>query len=464
MILTRVSDHLSTAWTITTNYFGPRDISLWPCSMNSERPSPIAKPPDDLMRVNLYINNTRDNLRVRVDQSAASFHQHKLIKGYKHFYKTMTEALSKFINDGKCLSTHKITDQDDENERNKLEAIKKLINKSLPELYELNKALSILEANRQQLETIFEATLGDEMYLDFKPDRLLFLSLVDLDSEYLRMVSVDKGQTKNNSAGDEKIILDDSLMVSKVRTSYQFGDRSFASITDLLILVRPIFHQDYVISFQQHVMAAALQPVSMCLGEYLSALKRLVDADTTKQDRSVIIMYDSHTDKLRTGAQDLCKHLNSLINLEMFPESVQEYLKYMSNETSEVIEFINGYSIISDDTRSEFTSGVINLIIEKISQSMRLSHMKFMINVKSFSFVDRDDVAKVLIGLNDKIKKIGAYVANLERYKYMFLRGLKIYDHKNMFVTQNVDIQNTKHLGYKVVKNDLDNPPIIQLI
>ncbi|XP_050424824.1 uncharacterized protein LOC126835962 [Adelges cooleyi] len=425
--------------------------------------APNSKPPDDLMQVNLYLNNLTGSTRVSIENVPAKDRSYRFIKGYQYLFKKMAEALTKSMDDGQCKSENYTPaagdDRGGEYGQTKLAAIKRLL--VYPRVVDdLTQVRAILESNKRQMERLFQPTFDRENYMDFKPDYLLFNSLARTDLEYMNMMFSNEQPV--NFMGNKRVMLNDSLLVSNVLTNYYpFGEKHKANIHDLLVWVRAVFHQDNVVAFQQHVMAAALSPVLVCLGNYFQIFDRLHPGRTIdiNEDTSMYVKYEQ---TLRDLAQNLFGHLQTLVNLKLFPRTVQDYLVYISDKTAEVIDY-------SYDPYSPLISGVLDTVSKNIFSVMGLFKLKFSTNVDTAEGVELDFnkksyVGKILEDFDDEIRNIGTYVASFEKYKYSFLRGLKVYSHNNMFGYPRFDILNTKQLGYKVVKNDLDNPPIIQLI
>ncbi|XP_050424512.1 uncharacterized protein LOC126835760 [Adelges cooleyi] len=446
--------------------------------------APNFKPPDVLMQVNLYLNNLSGTTCVNIKENGNT---PNYAWGYAFFYTKMTEALTTFIRNRQCYYQTNPIVQDNTEMPEKLRKINLLLAKQWPLNTEvLSEILSTLEHNKKELEIFFQTTMNGVTYNDFNPEHLLFKPLLVNDPMELSDIEFKEGRP---------------IIPRNVMTSYKLYQRGFASTYDLLTLVRGIFHQDYVILFQEHVIAAVLHPVFLYYGTYLMVLKKLHPAykigeenlsdqvmkvenndlktlenqeksdpeNKLHEDEEGFQSYDKHKEKLTNQILKLRYSFESLINMKFFPTIVQEYLQMVSNKTAELqLETLKEREHINP---GEFYT-LINFIYDKIYGLMKLYNLQYSINVE-FDINDDASIINELDNLDTNINDACDYVQNLKGYEYVFQKAFAIYDHAKMIMPDTVfdgprysssRIVNTRPLGYVVVINEIIERLTIKLI
>ncbi|XP_050429332.1 uncharacterized protein LOC126838720 [Adelges cooleyi] len=413
--------------------------------------TPHSKPPNDLMQVNLYLNNYTGTTRAKLGSTAIT---PNYIHGYRYFHSIMTDALATFLRDGKCDKYKSMIRDNDQmlklEEINQLSADMGRLNTD-----DLQQVLSKLEENKSSLENIFMSTFEKGTYKDFEHRNLLFAPLLAYDYNSWH-TSSSGGASGDLLTGDYNMLVK-SLIVGDVVTSYKLIEGGYASIHDVMYNVRAMFNQDYVISFQQHVMAAVVHPVFVCFGTYFRVLKKLNSGNNT------------NVNVLENEGMKLTDTLKSLIGLNIFPKSVQEYLKSVEDKTTEMIKYsytpgslskkgVMGFisekmkSIQLNSSSSTSFSKRIDLLFNMCSQPMELNNLQFSIDIEGSSSSNNADADELVGNLKKKTMDVGHYVVSLEKHKKLFLTVLNMYDHEYMFSRPPFDLLKRNELGYFAVR------------
>ncbi|XP_050424511.1 uncharacterized protein LOC126835759 [Adelges cooleyi] len=398
------------------------------------------KPPKVLMQVNLYLNNLSRTTRVNVQEAHTT--EPNYVRGYKFFYKKITEALKNKI-DRDCYVKKDPIVQDKEYEEPKFEVINKLLAKEWPLKTDgLAEVLLILDHNKIELEKYFQSTFDTGICNDFKPENLLFMSLLEPEVDYLNTVSNIEMSTNLASSSNE-LSLDTSLFPRNVITEYKING-AYASIYDLFILTRASFDQNNVISFQQHVCAAVLYPFFIRIHTYFRINKKYRGGGKFEV-------------KFVAVGKKLLNTFKSLIELEIFPNDLQNFLNTI---------FFNFNALETSCTyKWENRVKEMTFISDRILKLMNLYNLKFSIDDKFDIKHDNDAyVNNELKFLESTINNLEVYVQNLKILKPALKKGLAIDSYDGMTKSDPIDIRNTQELGYVVVKNKIDEPLTIQII
>ncbi|XP_050521353.1 uncharacterized protein LOC126894396 isoform X25 [Daktulosphaira vitifoliae] len=357
----------------------------------------------DLMAINLYLNNVSGSLNFITRNCSGKYNRNlsNVLRGYQLHHRTIVDDLNEFINK-KC--TNVSVDEDFINcpdyNKSGIYNIKDLptFSEQLKNRFKnVDTKNTTTTVNENKVFNILLTSLNSKKYKTLDPKNLLFFDLLNHD--------VDNQDKQSTSIKSNKNL--DLLRYATFKI--KCPNDSFLNISDIFQYMLYSFDVDNMITFQELVMAASIQPliaVARTYSQFANNLSICVDQKRIKRK-------EINFATLVSVGEEVIKNLGLIIHLKMFKSGPENVLNTIFNVLKEVVSRLN-HEIVGNSfiLKSPILTMYSFLRSNKLECTIGMNDSNMKINMCNF-----DSVFSII---KQYSQKVTAYITELKTFKELY--------------------------------------------
>ncbi|XP_050521355.1 uncharacterized protein LOC126894396 isoform X27 [Daktulosphaira vitifoliae] len=357
----------------------------------------------DLMAINLYLNNVSGSLNFITRNCSGKYNRNlsNVLRGYQLHHRTIVDDLNEFINK-KC--TNVTVDEDfikcpDYNKSGiyNIKDLPKFSEKLKNRFKNFDTNNTTTTGNENKVFNILRTFLKSKNYKSLDPKNLLFFDLLNHNVD-----NQDKQSTSINSNKNLDLL---RYATFKIKCP----NESFLNISDVFQYMLYSFDVKNLLTFQELVLAASIQPLVLIARTFSQFANNL----SISVDHKFIKRKEINFAKLVNVGEEIIKNLGLIIHLKMFKFGPENMLNTIFNVLKEVVSRLS-HEIVGNSfiLKSSIQHMYSYLRSNKLQCTIGIIDINKKINV--FNFHSLFSIIK------QYSQKVTAYITELKTFKELY--------------------------------------------
>ncbi|XP_050521343.1 uncharacterized protein LOC126894396 isoform X15 [Daktulosphaira vitifoliae] len=380
----------------------------------------------DLMSINLYLNNVSGSLNFITRNCSGKYNRNlsNVLRGYQLHHRTIVDELNEFINN-KC--TNVTVDEDfikcpDYNKSGiyNIKDLPKIAEKLKNRFTNYNVNNTATMVNINEIFNALLSSLNSNKYNDFDPKNLLFFYLLNDNVDH-RPFTINSNDVQFTLLKNKKKL--DLLRYATVK--FKCPNNTYLNITDVFQYMLYSFNAQNMITFQELVITATIQPIIKLVRIYNLNLKNL----SSFVSNAIIKKNEINFFKIVKIGVEIVKNLDCIIHLNILNEYPESLLYALLKESKNIISCYKNNILYQSNTMTN----IVNTV-QRFLKSNRLDITFGTTFPENFIEYNFDSLFSIV---EDYSQKVTAYITGLKSFKQIYKIVNKTYYFKYFYVSRN---------------------------